>query len=84
MLTPSRMLRRARDVVLSERREQDIDDELRFHIEMETAANLRSGVSEAEAKIRAIRSFGGVDYYKSEVRESRGVRMLDELKSPRP
>src|SRR5688572_24351669 len=81
MLTPGRILRRARDVLLSERREQDIDDELRFHIEMETAANLRSGVSEAEAKTRAIRSFGGVDYYKSEVRESRGVRMLDELKS---
>src|SRR5687767_4508753 len=81
MLTPGRILRRARDVLLSERREQDIDDELRFHIEMETAAKVRSGVSEAEAKTRAIRSFGGVDYYKSEVRESRGVRMLDELKS---
>ena len=57
MLTPARILRRARDVVNAQRREQDIDDELRFHIEMETAANLRSGVSETEAKTRAIRSF---------------------------
>ena len=81
MLTPARFLRRARDVVLSERREQEIDEELRFHIEMQTAANIRSGVSQTDARADAVRSFGGVDYYRDEVRESRGVRMIDDLRS---
>ena len=81
MLTPRRLIRRARDAVLVEQREQDLDDELRFHLEMQTAANLRGGASEDDARARALKSFGGVDYYKAECRESRGARMIDELRS---
>ena len=41
--------------------EREMERELRFHLEMETAKNLRRGMSEEEARRAARRSFGGVE-----------------------
>src|SRR5215467_10593984 len=39
----------------------DIDREMRSHIELQVEANIRSGMSPAEARERAMRSFGNVN-----------------------
>jgi hypothetical protein len=41
--------------------EREMDAEMRFHLEMETAENIRRGMNEEEARRAALRSFGGVD-----------------------
>src|SRR5258708_3827814 len=61
------------------RAEADLDDELRFHLDMETEHQMRMGLSEGEAKRRAHMDFGGVERYRDEARGARGVRAIDGL-----
>lgn len=65
-------LRRFVDRILGEvhrsQVESDLDEELRFHLEMETEKNIRCGMAPAEARTAALRTFGGVDRVKEEVR----------------
>ena len=58
---------------LFRRRAQDaqLDEEVQFHLEMETRRNIAAGLSEAEARRRASRDFGGVEHQKDEVRDER-------------
>jgi predicted permease len=62
-----------------QRMEEELDDELRFHLEMEIEKNLKAGMSPAEARRAARLRFGGVEQVKEEVREERGVRPLEDL-----
>jgi putative ABC transport system permease protein len=64
-----------RDVV-----EQELDDELRFHIEMQTEENLRRGMSPEEARRQAILLFGGVEGHKEACRDARGLGWLEEVR----
>jgi len=59
--------------------ENELDDELRFHLERETDKYVRSGMSEAEAVRRARLQFGGLDSVKDECREARGVSFVETL-----
>ena len=59
--------------------ERELDDELRYHLERETAQNLRSGMDQEEARYAALRTFGGVDQSKEESRDARGVRLIEEF-----
>ncbi len=59
--------------------ESEMDAEMRFHLEMETAQNLRRGMSEEEAGRTARRSFGGVEQVKEEYRDLSRFRRLEEL-----
>jgi predicted permease len=72
-------MRRLSRFVFPRSLERDLDDEMRFHLEMEEAAHLRAGKSAAEARALALKSFGGVERHKEESREILGVRFLDEL-----
>jgi predicted permease len=72
--------RRLRSVLLRGRVERELEDELRFHVDMEMAELTRSGVPLAEARRQALRAFGGVDRYAEESRDARGVAWLDELR----
>src|SRR5215831_4859329 len=63
------------------RMESSMSDEMRFHIEAYTRDLIRSGVSPADAERRARVEFGGVELYKEECREARGLRLLDELRA---
>ena len=58
------------------RQEREMNEELRFHIEMETRRNIESGLSEAEARRRALVDFGGVESHKDGVRDERGTSWL--------
>ena len=39
--------------------ERELDEELAFHLQMETEKNLRAGMSPAEARRQAVLKFGG-------------------------
>ena len=56
------------------REDRETDEEMRFHLEMETQQNLRAGMTPDEARRRARLAFGGVDRYREEVRDERGTR----------
>src|SRR2546421_554750 len=59
------------------RLEDDLDDELRSHLEMSAELNLRKGMSPADARSEALRNFGGVEQTKEIYREQRGLPMIE-------
>ena len=64
------------------RRGQDADmnEEMRFHIEMEAQRHMSAGMSESKARQRARRDFGGVERHKDDMRDERGAsRYFDAL-----
>jgi predicted permease len=58
---------------------QDIDKELRFHVEMETQANVERGLTQEEARAFALRSFGNFARVRDAAFEIRGGGMLETL-----
>jgi putative ABC transport system permease protein len=60
---------------LFRRRQQDteMDEEIRFHLEMETQRYVHAGIAERDAQRRARRDFGGVERHKEGVRDARGA-----------
>ncbi len=58
--------------------EHDLDEEIRFHIELETEKNVRLGLSPAEARRRALVAFGGVERTKEDHRDVRGARWMGD------
>jgi putative ABC transport system permease protein len=68
---------RVRALVRRSHVEQELDDELRFHLERETRRHERAGVPRPEAWRRARVAFGGVDAAKDQSRDGRGVAMLE-------
>ena len=58
--------------------EREIDEELRFHVEMETDALVRRGVDRREARRRALVAFGGEDRYREETRSVRATGWLED------
>ncbi len=56
-----------------------MDDELRYHVERETEERIRAGMSPEAARTSALRDFGGIERYKEEVRDARGVRPVEDL-----
>jgi predicted permease len=59
----------------------EFDEELRYHIERETGANIQRGHSEPEARRLALASFGGVERFKEDLRDERSVRWLEDIAS---
>ncbi|HEU0079726.1 MAG TPA: ABC transporter permease, partial [Longimicrobiaceae bacterium] len=73
---------RARLRLLFARRaaESRMDEEMRFHVEMETERLVReAGLDRDEARRRALVAFGGVERYREEMREGRGLAWLGGL-----
>ena len=61
------------------RHRREMDDEMRFHIEMEAAELERRGLPAEEARRHALAMFGGVQRYKEEGIESRGGTRVEDL-----
>jgi putative ABC transport system permease protein len=59
--------------------ERELDDELRFHLERETARNRRDGMDPDDAHYSALKSFGPLDRSKEECRDARGVHLIEEF-----
>ena len=59
--------------------DRELDAEVRFHIEMEAEKNARLGLPAAEARRRAMKSFGAMERFKEECRDARGVSRVEQL-----
>jgi predicted permease len=59
--------------------EQDLSEEIRFHLEMETEANIRRGMSPEEAWRATKIAFGGVERVREDHRDARGTRLLEDV-----
>jgi predicted permease len=69
-----------RDLAMRRRREIEADEELAFHLEQETAANVARGLSPAEARRLALAQLGGVTQTREAIRDVRRTA-LDGLVS---
>jgi predicted permease len=58
--------------------DRELDEELRFHLDMETARLVKEGVPEPEARLAARRAFGGTPH-RDAARDARGVRPVNDF-----
>src|SRR3712207_4160673 len=79
MAWTNRWRKRLRALLQTDAVERELDEELAFHLEMETEKNLRSGMTLEEARRRAALTFGHAEKHREEVRDARWVRPLLEL-----
>lgn len=70
---------RARALVFRNRVEQELDEELAFHMAMQISKNLQAGMSDAEARRRAVLHFGHESIVKEECRDQRRVNPIETL-----
>src|SRR5688572_5427041 len=59
--------------------DQELDEELRCHLELDVEENARKGMSPQEARYAALRSFGGVEQVKEIYRGRRGLPIIETL-----
>src|SRR5215210_4941083 len=59
--------------------EPELDEEVQFHIDMQTEKNVRLGMSPDEARRAALVSFGGRERFKEEARDEYRSRPLEDL-----
>ncbi len=60
------------------RLEEQLDDEVRAHLDMLADENLRKGMSPEEAHYAAMRQFGNISRMKEECRDRWSIRLIDE------
>src|SRR6185369_8444714 len=59
--------------------EQELDEELRYHLDREIESNLAKGISVDEARFAALRSMGGIEQQKEMCRDTRRVSFIEDL-----
>ncbi len=73
------MLSRLVALVHGKRLDEDLDEELRTHIDLAIEENIARGMSALEARTAALRSFGGVTQTKERFRVQRGMPFLEKF-----
>ena len=68
---------RLRSVLRRARVEQELDDEIRDHIDRRVAEDIARGVAPEQARQAALAAFGGIEQSKEACREVRGVTMIE-------
>ena len=74
-----KLFKRVQALLHKDRMERELDDEVRFHLEMQVERNLKKGMNPEEARYAALRNFGGVDQIKEECRDMQGIRLIETL-----
>ena len=75
----NKLKRRIRGLFFRSRMEDELREELRFHLEKETEHNLSRGMTQEEARSAALDSFGRVELVREQRREGRVNRLLENL-----
>src|SRR5688572_17987690 len=70
---------RVRTLFRRNRVEQELDDEIRYHIERLVETNLAQGLTPDEARYAAVRAMSGVELRKEECRDMRRTNFIDDL-----
>src|SRR6202790_2811192 len=78
MREPLHMFCRRLTALFRRRRlEDDLDEELRSHLEMAVELNCRKGMTAEDARREAMKSFGGIEQTKEIYRHQRGLPMIE-------
>src|SRR5271169_4326416 len=72
-------LLRLRNLFRKEQLDRELDAELAAHLEFHIEENLRSGMSQEEARRAALLKLGGLEQTKESVRDHRGLPSLESL-----
>ena len=59
--------------------EQELDEELGFHLERQIEQNLSRGMTPEDARREALKVFGGIEQRKEECRDGRGLNAIESL-----
>jgi macrolide transport system ATP-binding/permease protein len=70
---------RIRSLFERDRVEQELSDELRFHMEKQIEEEIAQGATAEEARFSALRELGGVEQIKEECRDMRRVNFIENL-----
>jgi putative ABC transport system permease protein len=66
-------------LVFRGREDAEMDEELRFHLDMETERNIRRGMSPRAARRQARLAFGGVEGHREALREGRRWPLVEDV-----
>ncbi|HTQ86534.1 MAG TPA: ABC transporter permease [Candidatus Solibacter sp.] len=70
---------RLRSILSFRRVEQELDEELQFHLEHKIEEGIASGLSAKEARYAALRAMDGLEQRKEEMRDLRGIHWLTDF-----
>ena len=79
MRTLRRFFKRLSSSAATQQDEERLRAEIEEHLALQTADNVRAGLSPAEARREAVLKFGGVDAMKESYRDERGLPFLETL-----
>jgi predicted permease len=79
MRTLRRFFKRLTSLARTERDEARLQAEIEEHLLMQTAENVRAGLSATEARRQAVLKFGGVEAMKEDYRAQKGLPFLETL-----
>src|SRR5208282_3802557 len=74
-----KLFRRLRALFRKDELDQQLSEEMAFHLEKQIEQNIAARMSGEEARYAALRKFGGVEQVKEECRDAWGVRFIDTL-----
>ncbi len=60
--------------------DDELDEELQYHLDRQTEEFVASGVPHAEARLAALKTIGGLDQRREECRDMRGLTLVDHLR----
>jgi predicted permease len=69
---------RLRSLFRREYVEQELDDEIQFHLDQQIAENIAKGLAPKEARLAAIRAMEGLEMHKEECRDMRRVNWIED------
>ncbi len=70
---------RFQSLILHDEVEDQVDEELQFHIDQQIAAGVAAGLSPNQARDAALRAFGGLQQRREECRDVRRLNLWDSL-----
>jgi putative ABC transport system permease protein len=70
---------RLRSVLHPREAEARMEEEFRFHVEMETQRLIEQGASAEDARRHALVAFGGLDHHRENMRDERGARWFEDV-----
>jgi predicted permease len=79
MQWPRQVWLRLKTFFRRERCDEELNEEIRFHLEQQVAENIAAGMSPSEARHAAIHRFGNVTFLNEETRQTWGLVWLEQI-----
>jgi hypothetical protein len=79
MQWPRKLWLRLKTLFRCERCDEQLNEEIRFHLEQQVAENIAAGLSPPEARHAAMRLFGNVTFLNEETRQTWGLVWLEQI-----